>query len=503
MRQPSIPGDLPPSTKVPRSTDDLLKGLRRVLADLMHSDALGRGDVEEALAHLTEVSAQVMRVGRASVWRFRNARSELVCSDLYELGSDKHTSGAVLRARETPRYFAALAEERSIAAADARRDPRTSEFVDGYLIPLGIGSMLDAPVFLQGKLVGVVCHEHLGPPRTWLPWEELVAGTFADFVGMVLGAAERNAQAAELERYKNELEARVAERTKRLGESEASVRRLFNAAPVGMVLARTEGNTLLATNRRARALLGLTNALAEPGQPVDFWCSPGDRERLTASLDTHGAVDNFETELRRPDGTTFWADISAQAMPFEGAAAMLYGIHDVTQQKQIEEQLRELATTDALTGTLNRRHFFEVAEEELERATRYGKDTALFMLDADDFKSVNDRFGHLVGDQVLASMGATIRREIRRFDVVGRYGGEELVVLLPETRIQAATVTAERIRVAVSQRTVDAGGEPLTTTISIGVVARRTGEPLADLIRRADEAVYAAKAAGKNRVVSR
>lgn len=503
MRQPSNPGDLPPSTKVPRSADDLLKGLRRVLADLMHSDALGRGDVEEALAHLTEVSAQVMRVGRASVWRFRNAKTELVCSDLYELGSDQHTNGAVLRARDTPRYFAALAEERSIAATDARKDPRTSEFLDGYLAPLGIGSMLDAPVFLQGKLVGVVCHEHLGQPRTWLPWEELVAGTFADFVGMVLGAAERNAQAAELERNKNELEARVIERTKRLGESEASVRRLFNGAPVGMVLARTSDNTFLATNRRARALLGLASGQAEPGQPVDFWCSPGDRERLNASLDAHGTIETFETELRRADGSTFWADIAAQAMPFEGTPAMLYGIHDVTRQKEIEEQLRELATTDSLTGTLNRRQFFAVAEEELERATRYGKSTALFMMDADHFKAVNDRYGHMVGDRVLASIGGTIRGELRRFDVVGRYGGEEFVVLLPETTMQAAAVTAERIRAAVAQRRVDADGEPVTTTISIGVVGRRTGEPLADLIRRADEAVYAAKAEGRDRVVSR
>jgi diguanylate cyclase (GGDEF)-like protein/PAS domain S-box-containing protein len=348
-----------------------------------------------------------------------------------------------------------------------------------------------------------VCHEHLGQPRTWLPWEELVAGTFADFVGMVLGAAERNAQAAELERYKNELEARVAERTKRLGESEASVRRLFNAAPVGMVLARTADNTLLATNRRARAVLGMSSAQAEPGKPVDFWCSPGDRERLTASLDPSGSLENFETELRRADGSTFWADISAQAMPFEGTPAMLYGIHDVTRQKEIEEQLRELATTDSLTGTLTRRHFFEVAEEELERATRYGKSTAMFMLDADHFKAVNDRFGHVVGDRVLASMGSTIRGELRRFDVVGRYGGEEFVVLLPETTIQAAAVTAERIRVAVAQRTVEADGKDVGMTISIGVVARRTGEPLADLIRRADEAVYAAKAEGRNRVSTR
>src|SRR6185503_1240880 len=105
-----------------------------------------------------------------------------------------------------PRYFAALAEERSIAVADAVIDPRTSEFADTYLGKHGISAMLDAPVFVRGQMVGVVCHEHVGGLRAWQPWEELVAGSIADFVALALEAAERNLA-------QQQLEGQVRERT--------------------------------------------------------------------------------------------------------------------------------------------------------------------------------------------------------------------------------------------------------------------------------------------------
>ncbi len=468
----------------------------------MRSDALGRGDVEEALAHLTEVSAQVLRVGRSSVWRFRHSRTELCCDDLYEIEHDRHSAGTVLRAKDTPRYFAALNQERSIAANDARRDPRTSEFTDAYLAPLGIGAMLDAPVFLQGQLVGVVCHEHLGPARQWLAWEELVAGTFADFVAMVLAAADRNDHAAELARSRAELESRVVERTQRLAASEASLRQLFNASPVAMLCVRKQDWGTLAQNRRAASLLGL-DAQRSSGGALEMWAKAGERERLQLELADNPAVEHFETELFRPSGESFPAELAAQALTFDGQDAILLGIHDVSAQKEIEEKLRELATTDSLTGTLTRRRFFEVADEELARATRYGRPIALAMLDADHFKTVNDTLGHLAGDAVLEAIGAIIRRELRRVDVVGRYGGEEFVILLPETDLEAAKVTAERIRAAIEHATVETpDGASVSVTVSLGVTTRHVDEALASLIRRADEAVYAAKTAGRNRVIA-
>jgi GAF domain-containing protein len=165
---------------------------RKALAGLMHSDALKRGDVAEALQLVTEVAAELLHVERASVWLFPGDRSSLECKNLYERTPRRHTAGAALPADRYPAYFAALNEERSIAAHEALTDPRTCEFATDYLAPNRISSMLDAPVFVRGTMAGVVCHEHVGGARRWRGWEELVAGSIADFVALALESARRS-----------------------------------------------------------------------------------------------------------------------------------------------------------------------------------------------------------------------------------------------------------------------------------------------------------------------
>jgi GAF domain-containing protein len=162
---------------------------RRALADLMHSKVLGQGDVIRAFKLITETAADVLEVERASVWRLVDGGAAIECIDLYEQSRKRHSAGVRIGAAEVPNYFAALQRERVIRAHNARTDPRTSEFRDSYLDPLGIKAMLDAPVFLRGKMVGVVCHEHTGKPRRWKLHEELLAGSFADFVAVVLETA--------------------------------------------------------------------------------------------------------------------------------------------------------------------------------------------------------------------------------------------------------------------------------------------------------------------------
>lgn len=189
------------------TADELLDPVRKIFAKLQRSSSLERGDVQEGLRQLTEASAAALGVARASVWQFSEDRSQILCLDLFETRNGAHSSGTTLHSANTPNYFAALREEMTIAAHDARRDPRTNEFEANYLVPNGISAMLDAPIWLSGQLVGVVCHEHIGDgPRTWQPWEELVAGTIADFASIVLGAAERAAQRRALEHAANERE---------------------------------------------------------------------------------------------------------------------------------------------------------------------------------------------------------------------------------------------------------------------------------------------------------
>jgi diguanylate cyclase (GGDEF)-like protein len=162
-------------------------------------------------------------------------------------------------------------------------------------------------------------------------------------------------------------------------------------------------------------------------------------------------------------------------------------------------ELERLATTDALTGALNRRRLFEVATAELARAARYEHAICLAMLDLDHFKSINDRFGHAVGDEALRAVAEVARAQLRTVDVLGRYGGEELMVALPETAREPAAIALERIRAAVAAIQLSAGEARLS--ISAGLVEVQRGESLDEALKRADAALYEAKRAGRNRLV--
>jgi diguanylate cyclase (GGDEF)-like protein len=171
---------------------------------------------------------------------------------------------------------------------------------------------------------------------------------------------------------------------------------------------------------------------------------------------------------------------------------------------QLFERARTQAYTDSLTNLSTRRHFFELAERELSRSRRYGSPLSVIMFDFDQFKDVNDRYGHAAGDQVLSDAAHLLRDQLREVDVVGRYGGDEFVILLPETRLPTARVVAERLRrsIARAEFAVDGdGSHHVKLTASLGV-AQYT-EDCADidaLLDRADQALYRSKQAGNNQV---
>lgn len=170
--------------------------------------------------------------------------------------------------------------------------------------------------------------------------------------------------------------------------------------------------------------------------------------------------------------------------------------------QEANDQLAEVAVTDELTEVLNRRGALARLNEELARAERTEKPLAVAMLDLDHFKSVNDRFGHLAGDEALRHVAAILRAESRTYDVVGRLGGEEFLIVAPDTPIESMVRLAERVRARVSGHAVIAGKNQITLTVSIGVVQAETGESLDRVLSRADEAMYAAKDAGRDRVVT-
>jgi len=183
--------------------------------------------------------------------------------------------------------------------------------------------------------------------------------------------------------------------------------------------------------------------------------------------------------------------------PFEGAS-LLSRIKINVRSFQYKKRLELMAVTDGLTGLYNHRFIFERLEEEIAKVSRYGRPLSVIMLDIDNFKRVNDTFGHRVGDEVIQSVAHAIIANTRKSDVVGRYGGEEFLILLPETDLSAAKVVAEKIRSTVAQLRFET--KELAITISAGVAQAQKDESYEALVNKADTNLYQAKRSGKNRV---
>lgn len=226
-----------------------------------------------------------------------------------------------------------------------------------------------------------------------------------------------------------------------------------------------------------------------------------DRRRMT---DDGTLVQNIRTRVSGQTRTFVVHRRLVKGDPSIGAVGVMV---DVTDRVFAEEELRRMAYTDALTGVAARRRFFEVADLEVERARRYRRPVGLIVFDLDDFKSVNDRYGHQVGDEVLKRIGSLSLDAVRESDVVGRYGGEEFALVLPETDRAATAALADRLRVAFNTEPIPTDHEAIHISASFGVSAYdpnvhtpENAPGLDELIRRADDAVRAAKAGGKNQV---
>lgn len=190
--------------------------------------------------------------------------------------------------------------------------------------------------------------------------------------------------------------------------------------------------------------------------------------------------------------------VTCKPLP-DGGRMLVYA--DVTDLVEQAEKLKELATVDGMTGLFNRRHFFSLAEMEWSRYQRHWRPISLLMLDIDQFKSINDKFGHDTGDHVIMQIAEICRQQKRKSDVVARFGGEEFLLLLPETQMSEAQVVAERLRQQVEASVLSIASHAITATVSIGVAqASSSMNTIFDLIKIADHALYAAKHAGRNRV---
>ena len=313
---------------VRRQTETLLRRQQAALYDLTSNSIIQSGVLEAALKEITRVGASTLEVARCSIWLLREDHGTLRCKDLYDATSNVHSSGIELRAENFPRYFQELFSERVIDASDARTDPRTSEFATTYLTPLGISAMLDIPIRFKGKLVGVICNEHVGRPRPWMLEEQQFGHAIASLVSLALEAVER-------------LHAEGA-----LRKSEGRTRLIIDTALSAVISMDDKGN-IIGWNTRAEEMFGWTHQEAM-GRDLTSTIIPhphreAHQRGLERFLNTgEGPVLNKRIEISalRRDGTEFPIELAITPLRLENAYTFTAFVVDISERKMAEEALR-------------------------------------------------------------------------------------------------------------------------------------------------------------------
>ena len=274
-------------------------------------------------------------------------------------------------------------------------------------------------------------------------------------------------------------------------------------SPAAVIITDADGD-IEYVNRRFETLSGYRAEEVRGRNPrlLRSGRTSAEEVRLLWRTITEGKVWQGELQNKRRDGSHYW--VSANISPVysdTGSLTHFIGIQeDVTEKRRTNEELRRLATTDPLTGALNRRHFLDRMHGEMERCRRYHHVLSFLFVDLDHFKAVNDRHGHQAGDIALRRVVETIGDELRDQDDICRYGGEEFVVSLPETALNEARTLAERLRGHAAELSLENDQGGFQVTISIGCAQWDGKESLEQLFSRADAALYRAKANGRNRV---
>ncbi|HET9930597.1 MAG TPA: sensor domain-containing diguanylate cyclase [Polyangiaceae bacterium] len=490
-----------------------LSRCRELLHEIVHSDSVRRSELDALYRELGELANELGAARRVSGFRvndeavpsepkgpnesatWRTLEPSLLPPSALDLPTDTRTALlALLDESPVPLLLARLGDGRicyanrcagelfQIGTAALIERP-LDDFLDDVRANASFWAELASKASSEGTLLAFI--EPRSDKRFWtLTSARLIThdGERCAFLGLFDVTAQK-----------------VAERELRRNES--NLRSLLGAAPIALLGLSPGTKEILLANERANALLGARDRPLIGQSFLNFVWDPKESAAFVRAVAERGPIEGLSLKLRSLAGKQRWVMLSAEWLEVDSDPIVLVGITDVTEQKELEQRLVELATHDGLTGLYNRRHFVDLAERELSRAARSRCPVSLCMLDADQFKQMNDEFGHAVGDRALTTLARATRGMLRAQDIFGRLGGEEFGVLLPDTRIEGALAVAERVRRSVQMTQVPtAHSAPVWITVSIGVAQHRPGESFETLMRRADHALYRAKDRGRNRV---
>ncbi len=281
---------------------------------------------------------------------------------------------------------------------------------------------------------------------------------------------------------------------------------VFNNSPIGMMVQDSQ-RRIVRSNAALEAILGIRPEVLDNMGTALRNLITDDKARDTLvnaynELLVHPShMLKVKLPIRTLNGRDKWVLVSAQTLVSDGTIdGLLWQVQDITREENALRELQRVSSLDPLTGLFNRRAFMQLWRRERARAMRLGAPLSLVIMDLDFFKQINDRFGHQAGDEVLTHVARTLEQQTRDTDIVARFGGEEFVMLLPDTDLHGALEAAEKVREALANTPVHLSDHRrVPVTLSTGVAQWEESEAFEALYKKADAALYQAKQQGRNR----
>ena len=476
------------------------------LLALVSSERDANLSLDDTLAQITALAGATLDVERTSVWLFTADRSKLECRSLFRRSLGRQMAGAVLDVSVFPAYIRALEQNRALDAADAQNDPRTRELTAGYLVPLGITSMLEATVRMDtGALAGVVCHEHVGPIRQWMLDEKSFAASIADMVTRALTADRRRQLTAALAQSEDRYRTYVSISTEAILGAEF-VPPIRTDLPLEQQADEVTARAVIVECNPAFArMLGVVSTEWLHGRALASLLPEGVARRIAGEWVRSGyRLSEQEFEITSSDGRSRWVLGSNVGLIKDGAVTGLWSTwRDITGRKEALATLEYQARHDPLTGLPNRQWLAEQLSARIAEATSNDEGLALLLMDLDRFKEINDGLGHHAGDQLLKLIGPRMKPLLdASLGEIARLGGDEFAMIMRRAGGEDAILATATELVAALREPFLVGTLRLGIDASIGAgIFPAHGRDGSTLLRCADVAMYEAKRRGTRALV--